>query len=184
MDFLSDPPAKLTADEHFSQLCDLLILREAMTFERDAFRGDLAALNDRLAFHRAKLQVDIDDNIPLVEAALNSDKSARILGAVHFLLHSRHDKAADLVIKLLLETQRAESLGAISNALVSSPIDELPLELLLDMASPEVASVILLAFAAHGRADAYDRERVKELLESASPEVRARGWQIVSFVGA
>ena len=142
----------------------------------------MAELNDRLALHREGLLGD-EACLPLIESAITSGDARQVAAAVHFLLNSRHEKAADLVITALLETQDPASLDAVGRVLINSPIDGLPLELILDVASPEVASVILLAFAAHGQADAYDEDRVMSLLQSDSPSVRVRGWQIVSFVG-
>ena len=112
-----------------------------------------------IGFPRSELVLLADADIcaDLVESALRDEDPTQVLGAVHLILVSRHERAADIVIETLLRAHEPEQLNALCEALIRSPIDGLPLGLVLDAASPEVASVVMLALAAHGRIDSLRR---------------------------
>ena len=145
-------------------------------------RSDMADIQSKIQDCVTRMSLD-PASLELLEQALNAEKTDLVYAAAYVLLRIDAPKATDLLIQALLGEIGPDRLQGIGRALVESPTDHLPLELLLDAASPEVGSVIRLALVAQGRA-VPGTEQIESYLNSESGQTRSRAWQLIALLGS
>lgn len=124
--------------------------------------------------------VSASGSLENLASAMSAEDSDLVYAAAYVLLRMEDPRATDCVIQTLLHVPDSGKLDALCGAFCVSPTEHLPLELLLDAASEEVAAAILWTLAAKGAT--LTPQQIEFCMQSDSSFVRTKAWEMVALV--
>lgn len=168
-------------EEHFEEIQMLWELRRTAIRDPSYKSTDVGDMDERIAANVDALLINRDHSEEILLAGLDSGDPSAVFAACFVFLLGGDEKLIDRMVALLCIAEDEVIIKAIAEALTVSPLkaNERMMRNLLTHSRPEVASVAAEALAFHAKLDSTFT-RLDDFLVDRSPDIRRRGWSIVS----